>query len=130
MGIRMSKLPWIVLGGGTTGLFAGLALQWFTNAFDYPFLISGKPLFGLPAAVPVTFELTVLLASLGAVGGLFVVNGWPRLHNPLFASDRFRRATTDRFFVSVDQADPCFDARETEALLTSLGAVHVETVGE
>jgi hypothetical protein len=130
MGIRMSKLPWLVLGGGVAGLCAGLGLQWFTNAFDYPFLISGKPLFGLPAAVPVTFELTVLLASLGAVGGLFVVNGWPRLHNPLFASERFRRATTDRYFVSVDQADPRYDAFETTELLWSLGAVHVDTVGE
>jgi hypothetical protein len=108
---------------------AGLALQWFTNAFDYPFLISGKPLFGLPAAVPVTFELTVLLASLGAVGGLFVVNGWPRLHNPLFESERFRRATTDRYFVTVDEGDPRYDDLETTELLWSLGAIHVETVG-
>jgi Ni/Fe-hydrogenase subunit HybB-like protein len=130
MGIRMSKLPWLVLGGGAAGLAGGLGLQWFTNAFDYPFLISGKPFFGLPAAVPVTFELTILLASLGAVGGLFVVNGWPRLHNPLFASERFLRVTTDRYFVSVDQADPLFDPERTARLLASLGAVNLETVGE
>ena len=35
------------------------------NAFDYPFLISGKPFFGLPVAIPVTFELTILLARSG-----------------------------------------------------------------
>jgi hypothetical protein len=130
MGIRMSKLPWLVLGGGAAGLCAGIGLQWFTNAFDYPFLISGKPLFGLPAAVPVTFELTVLLASLGAVGGLFAVNGWPRLHHPIFESERFRRSTTDRFFISVDQSDPAFRPSETGAMLTSLGATHLEVVGE
>ena len=130
MGIRMSKLPWLVLGGGAAGLAAGLGLQWFTNAFDYPFLISGKPFFGLPAAVPVTVELTILLASLGAVGGLFGGTGWPRLHNPLFASERFLRVTTDRYFVSVDQADPKFDPDRTARILASFGAVNLETVEE
>ena len=128
MGIRMSKLPWLVLGGGAVGLGLGLLMQWWMNAHDYPFQISGKPLFGLPAAIPVTFELTVLLAALGAVGGLFAVNGWPRLHHPLFASERFRRATSDRFFLAVEETDPRFDAALTPELLRGSGAVHLETV--
>ena len=45
---------------------AGSLLQWWTNAVDYPFLISGKPLFSLPATIPVTFELTILLSALAA----------------------------------------------------------------
>jgi hypothetical protein len=48
MGIRVARVPLFALGGGITGCVAGLALQWFTNAFDYPFLVSGKPLFALP----------------------------------------------------------------------------------
>jgi hypothetical protein len=130
MGIRPTPIPWLVLGGGITGAALGLGLQWFTNAFDYPFLISGKPLFGLPAAIPVTFELTVLLAALGAVGFLFVLAGWPRWHHPLFSSERFRRASDDRFFISVEAGDELFEAARCRELLAALGAVAVEEVPE
>jgi hypothetical protein len=130
MAIRPTPIPWLVLGGGATGAALGLALQFFTNAFDYPFRISGKPLFGLPAAIPVTFELTILLSALGAVGFLFLFAGWPRWHHPLFASERFRRATDDRYFVSIEAADPHFDLTATRALLAGLGAIAVEEVPE
>ena len=128
MDIKMSRLPWVVAGGGATGALGGLLMQWWMNAHDYPLLVSGKPLFGLPAAIPVTFELTVLLGALGAVGGLIFVTGFPRLHHPLFASDRFRRATSDRFFLSIEAADPRF--AEARALLAETGAVHVEEIAE
>ena len=43
MGIKMTILPWIVLCAGITGLATAILLQWWTNAFDYKWLISGKP---------------------------------------------------------------------------------------
>ena len=60
-----------MLGGGLTGLIGGLALQWFVNAYDYKFMISGKPFFSLPANIPVIFECTVLFSALTAVFGMF-----------------------------------------------------------
>src|SRR5258705_6067619 len=60
MGIKPTILPWLVLGGGLTGLFGGIALQWYCNAFDYKFMISGKPIWSFPANIPVIFEMTVL----------------------------------------------------------------------
>jgi len=128
MDISMSKLPWVVAAGGAAGALGGLLLQWWTNAHDYPLLVSGKPLFGLPAAIPVTFELTVLLGALGAIGGLIFVTGFPRLHHPLFASARFRRATADRFFLSIEAADPRFEL--APGVLEEAGAVHVEEIAE
>jgi hypothetical protein len=128
MGIRMSKLPWVVALGGIAGASGGLLMQWWMNARDYPFRISGKPFFGLPAAIPITFELTVLLGSIGAVFGLIFVTGFPRLHHPLFGSERFRRATSDRFFISIEAADPRFDLAQTRTLLESLAASHVEEI--
>jgi len=130
MGIRSAPVPLFALGGGLTGCAAGLALQWFTNAFDYPFLVSGKPLFALPPAIPVAFELTILLGAIGAVGAMLVGNGLPQLHHPLFSSPRFKRASADRFFLSVEAADPRFDGARTRALLDSLGSRHVEEVEE
>jgi hypothetical protein len=128
MDISMSRLPWVVAGGGATGALGGLLMQWWMNAHAPPLLVSGKPLFGLPAAIPVTFELTVLLGALGAVGGLIFVTGFPRLHHPLFSSDRFRRATSDRFFLSIEASDPRF--AQARGLLAEAGAVNVEEIAE
>ena len=127
MGIRTSRLPRIVLGGGVTGACAGLLLQWWTNAFDYRYLIGGKPFFGLPVAIPITFELTVLLAAIGAFIGLLVANRLPELYHPVFPNAAFRaRATTDGFFVAVEARDPRFDVVGTRSFLESLGAVQVD----
>jgi hypothetical protein len=130
MGIRPTILPWLVLAGGVTGLLSGLALQWFTNAFDYKFMVSGKPFLSIPTWIPVCFELTILFAALTGVFGMLLLNGLPHLYNPLFKSRRFRRATNDRFFVVIDASDPQFDREETEKMLSELGAAAVEWVEE
>jgi len=130
MGIRGTRLPWLVLGGGLTGLSLALLMQWWMNAVDYPFMISGKPFFGLPAAIPVTFELTVLFSALTTFFGMWGLNGMPRLHHPLFGSERFLRATADRFFIAIEASDPKFDTRSTRQLADSLGGTAVEEVYE
>lgn len=128
MGIKPTILPWLVLMAGLAGLVGGLFMVWFTNAFDYKFLISGKPVFSLPANIPVLFECTVLFASLTAVFGMLGLNKLPTLYNPLLKSARFRRVTDDRFFVVIDAADPKFRETEVASLLLSLGAVAIERV--
>jgi hypothetical protein len=126
MGIHPTILPWLVLIGGLSGMLGGLALQVYTNAIDYPFLISGKPLVSLPAFIPVIFECTIAGAAFTAVFGMLALNKLPMLYNPLFKSERFRRVTNDRFFVVVDATDPNFEEGETLKLLESLNPVAVE----
>jgi hypothetical protein len=128
MGIKPTILPWLVLTGGLTGLVGGLLLQWYVNAYDYQFLISGKPIWSLPANIPVIFEMTILFSALTAVFGLIGLNRLPPLYNPLLKSDRFRRVTTDRFFLVVDSSDRKFNEAETTRLLLDAGAVAVERV--
>ena len=79
----------------------------------YPLVISGKPLFSWPAFVPVTFELAVLGGALGAVFGMLGLNQLPTLYHPLFASQRFERASDDGFFISIESWDPKFDTNGT-----------------
>jgi hypothetical protein len=126
MGLRDTRLPWIVLGGGLTGCAVAIVMQWWMNAVDYPIIISGKPLWSLPANIPVAFELTVLFSALSAFLSMFVFNGLPRLYHPVFRSERFRQVTNDRFFISIEAADPAFEIERTEQLLRSLGSGHVE----
>ena len=128
MGIRPTILPWIVLGAGLFGLCGGLLLQWWVNAWDYPFYISGKPLWSLPANIPVTYETTVLCSAFTAGLGMLALNGLPRWSNPIFKSERFRKATDDRFFVVIDATDKRFDESGTTKLLQDAGAVIVERV--
>ena len=59
----------------------------------YPFQISGKPFWSLPAFIPVIFELTVLFSASGAVIGMLFLNRLPQLNHPLFTSEAFRRVT-------------------------------------
>ena len=66
MGLPATKLPWLVMAGGTCGCAVGLGLQWWTNGHNYQFMVSGKPFFSVPAFIPVTFELTVLFSALTA----------------------------------------------------------------
>jgi mono/diheme cytochrome c family protein len=135
----MTKLPFIVLIGGITGMTAGLILQWWTNASNpvdflwlptwlqgYNFRISGKPDFSLPANIPVIFELTILLSAFATVGGMFVMNNLPWFYNALFTSRRFARVTNDRFFISIEARDPKFAESETYSFAESLGGTHVE----
>src|ERR1700749_1631828 len=56
MKIRATRLPWIVFVCGLCGGIGALFFQWWTSSVDYPWLISGKPLFSLPANIPITFE--------------------------------------------------------------------------
>ena len=126
MGLRQSKLPWIVLGAGLTGTAVAILMQWWMNAEDYAIVIGGKPLFSLPANIPVAFELTVLFAAVSCFAAMFFFNDLPKFFHPTFRSKRFERATADRFFITIEASDPRFDSRETEELLRSLGCTHVE----
>jgi hypothetical protein len=126
MGLKPSILPWIVMGGGIFGCSFGLGLQWWTNAHNYKFLISGKPFWSVPANIPIVFELTVLFSALTAFGSALVLNGLPQLHHPVFTSERFRRATQDRFFLSIESGDPLFDEQRTQTFLRGLGGLSVE----
>jgi len=125
MGLAASKVPWLVLGGGLTGGSCGLLLQWWTSAVSYPLIIGGKPLFSYQAFVPVTFELTILLASFGAVFGMFALNRLPMFYHPIFRAPTFHRATDDRFFLSIEAKDPRFDVARTRQFLEAIGGENI-----
>lgn len=140
MGVRPTILPWITLTHGVAGLILGLLLVWWTNATSYagiptelqgyPFLISGKPIFSLPANIPIIFELGILLAAFGTVLGLFGLNKLPMLANPLFQSPGFRGVTRDRFYIVVEGGDPLFDEGLVREVFDALGAASIERIME
>jgi mono/diheme cytochrome c family protein len=126
LGRKRSVIPRLVLVGGILGCLGGLLLQWWTNAVDYPYSISGKPLFSLPADIPVMFELIILFGALAAFVGALVLANLPELYHPLFGCARFRQGATGAFFLTVDAVDPQFDETATADLLRSLRAKNAE----
>ncbi len=128
MGLKPTRLPYFVFCCGLFGLCLGIGMQWFMNVYDYPFLISGKPIWSIPANVPVMFELTVLFSAFGAFFGMWISNRLPQYHHKVFYSARINRATDDRYFISLEATDPRFDAGATKALAESLGGLAVEMI--
>ncbi|MGH9868699.1 MAG: DUF3341 domain-containing protein [Candidatus Polarisedimenticolia bacterium] len=120
LGARHSKLAGLVLAGGALGALGGFGLQYWVSVIAYPLNVGGRPLNSWPSFIPVTFETTVLVAALTAVLGMLALNGLPHPHHPLFGTERFHRATSDRFFLCIESADPRFDPAATRKFLESL----------
>lgn len=130
MGIKHTRLPWIVLCAGLTGGSLALFFQWWTSTVDYPWIVSGKPFWSVAANIPITFELTVLFAALSCFSSMLLLNKLPMPSHPLDRYRRFARATNDRFFVLIQASDVKFDQRETRRLLESTKPHHIELVME
>jgi hypothetical protein len=128
LGQRPTKLPVVVLLGGLLGGLGGYFLQWYTSTTSYPLNIAGRPMNSWPMFIPVTFECTVLGASLAAVFGMLGLNGLPMPYHPLFHIERFALASRDRFFLAIRAIDPKFDLVETRRFLEGVGAREVTEV--
>ncbi|MDQ3023179.1 MAG: DUF3341 domain-containing protein [bacterium] len=121
MGLKPTILHWIVLGAGLSGFAGAVLLQWWMNAYDYPYIVSGKPFWSIPANVPIMFELTVLFAGITTFLGQFFFNKLPTFYHPVFHSARFeQRAMTDRFYISIESEDPLYDGARTARFLQEL----------
>jgi hypothetical protein len=83
-GFKRNWIPAIVLGGGLAGGIGGYFMQWYSAVLSYPINSGGKPPHSWPEFIPVTFELTVLVAALAGVIGMLALNGLPRLYHPVF----------------------------------------------
>jgi hypothetical protein len=125
LNFRRSWLSLVVLIGGILGCTGGFGLQYWVSVVAYPVNIGGRPYNSWPAFIPVTFECTILVASLAAVLGMLALNGLPRPHHPLFAMPQFARASTDGYFIGIQSIDPLFDLEATALLLHELHAKEV-----
>ena len=127
LGVRPTRLPWLVFVMGVTGGAGILFFQYWTNGVDYPWIISGKPLFSVPANIPVTFEVTVLFAAFTAFLSMLAINRLPRLYQPVMQTAMFDGVTTDKFVLfvpaTVSETTP---APELEERLRSWGATAIE----
>ncbi|HTN72429.1 MAG TPA: DUF3341 domain-containing protein [Methylomirabilota bacterium] len=128
LGFHRTGVPLIVLIGGILGCAGGFFLQYWASVIDYPINVGGRPLNSWPSFIPVTFELTILIAALSAFFAVLALNGLPMPYHPVFNVERFELATRNRFFLCIEAADPKFDAGETRKFLEAIGSQRVYEV--
>lgn len=126
VGIKRSMIPWVTFFAGTTGCVLGLGLQYWMSAVNWPINVGGKPMFSLPAFIPVTFEMTILFAALISVGTMFFLNGLPKKNPPIIDPD----LTCHKFALWVPEDEEGYSAEKVEAFLKELGADEVKRVAE
>ena len=130
LGMHQSWVPRVVLTCGILGAITGYSLEFLSGGLWYPLNVGGRPFNSVLSFIPVTFEVTVLFASLSAIVTLFIVNRLPQPYHPVFNVARFARASSDRFFLCIEAGDPRFDPVATPEFLRSAGAREVFGVPE
>jgi hypothetical protein len=125
LALPRNRVPLVVLLGGLAGLAAGYGLEYWASVIAYPMNIGGRPFHSMPAFIVPAYETTILFASLAAAIGMIVLNGLPQPYHPVFNVARFERASSDGLFLTIETADPRFDAYATRKFLEGLHPVGV-----
>jgi hypothetical protein len=120
LGMRKTRIPFVVLMGGLVGAGVGFFMQYYSMAIRYALNVGGRPYDSWPVFIPITFELLILVGALAAFLGMMFLNGLPQPHHPVFNVPQFGRSSQDRFFLCIEAADPQFDRRITAEFLATL----------
>jgi hypothetical protein len=118
IGLKRSWIPWVTFVFGLGGCVFGLWFTWWTSAVDYAINIGGKPMWSLPAFIPVIFECTILLAALSSVGAMLWANGLPKLDPPIIDPD----LTCHKFAIFIPENDVGFQREKVEKLFRDSNA--------
>lgn len=122
MGLRPTKLHTAGFVFGLTGLTTAFSMMTFANAINYPNNFGGKPVFALPAWIPIMFEHTVLFASVGMVIVFYYLcnlypGKQPKIIDP--------RLTDHMFALTFDVTDDTSQVSQITEFLKHEGAVEV-----
>lgn len=129
MKLKPSTLSYVALVVGLTGTFSAIFFMWWVSAVNYPLVIGGKPYFSLPAFIPITFEVTVLLASIGTVVAmLFIYFKLPNNSYPLHDTEYMKSVSSDKFGIMIMAKDPIFDEDKIVSLFKNLKAGSITSI--
>jgi len=129
MRLKTSKIGYFAFAFGLLGATSAVAfISWITIS-DYPLVIGGKPFWSWPAFVPVSFELTVLLASvLSTMAMIILYFKFPNNAHPLHDTHYMKQVSSHRFGLSIQAADPKFDEKLVRGFLKTIGGKEITSV--
>ncbi|HEX2847291.1 MAG TPA: DUF3341 domain-containing protein [Chitinophagaceae bacterium] len=121
MGLKDTSLHVAGFIYGIMGTATALGFITWALTIDWQVNFGGKPYFSLPAWIPITFELTVLFASVGMV----LTFCWLCQLAPFIKKDHFNPRSTDDLFVMAVECTDKTNEQEALAFLNSVGAKDV-----
>ena len=124
MGHKPSNLPIAGFIFGLTGTICALVMQIGMLGIDWPMNIGGKPYIPLPAFIPVTFELTVLICALGMTGSFFIIANLKPWGTPVMFD---KRSTDNKFIMAIDLSKNTEGSASIERILRQSGASEVNS---
>jgi hypothetical protein len=131
MGIKRSKVPIFTFIGGCHRILHRDVPRLVYGGLRVSPHRRGQTILQFRLSVsPVAYELTILLAAFGTLGGMFILNRLPMHYHPVMNYENFRYLTDDKFAIVIEAADGLYDAEKTAALFAELGAVEVTTIEE
>jgi mono/diheme cytochrome c family protein len=129
MRLKTSKMGYYAFAFGLMGAFSAVTFISWVTISDYPLIIGGKPFWSWPAFVPVSFELTVLLASvLSTLAMIVFYFKFPNNAHPLHDTHYMKQVSSDKFGLSIQAEDPKFDEKLITEFLKSVGGKEVTPI--
>lgn len=122
LGYKRSRLPIAAFMFGALGTALALTMQFWMMGVDWPMIIGGKDFAALPPFIPVTFELTVLLAALGMVGTFMISSDLKPYKKPRIFD---LRITDDKHVIAVDLGANEMSREKLADMLKESGAEEV-----
>ena len=122
MGLRDTGLDRAGFVYGITGTATAVGFITWALTIDWQLNVGGKPFFALPAWIPITFELTVLFASIGMVLTFCYLCQMA----PFVKKDHFNLRSTDDTFVIVLECTDKTNEGEVINFMKSIGAEGVQ----
>ncbi len=129
MKLKPSRLGYITLAAGLSGAAFALLFMFWALSIDYPMIIGGKPFFALPAFIPITFEVTVLLATLSTVIGMLTFFfKFPDNNHPIHDTDYMKSVSLDKFGICILASDKNFEEADAKELLSGAGGKNITAI--
>ncbi|WP_258105106.1 DUF3341 domain-containing protein [Marinoscillum sp. MHG1-6] len=122
LGYKGSRLTIVAFLFGLLGTSLALTMQIGMMGVDWPMIIGGKDFIPFPSFIPVTFELTVLLASFGMVGTFLVISNLKPWGKPNLLDIRI---TDDKHVVAVDLNKNSLSEDVITKMFSDNGAIEV-----
>lgn len=108
LGLRRSRLPFVVCAVGLSAAGGAYFLQWLLNAYLYPLNVGGRPPHFPLAYLIITFEMGILFSAFTAFFGVLGLGRLFKLWSPVFEAPGFERATGDRYWLAISAGDTRF----------------------
>jgi hypothetical protein len=128
MNLGNSLVGWVSLALGAGAFLSVVGLIWYSNDFDYPLIVGGKPMFSVPMTFVPSYIMLILGGAVGSLVGMLAFNQLPRLNHPLLKKARFELATRDKFIMVIGANDGKFSVTDTRRFLEQIGGAQITLV--